>query len=73
MSLPFACVGAPVDKQAYAGLLGLQTTSNSGIVRTGFYDDSSTAFFYGPGTLLVGTEVNNLNVISGSMTYFAAT
>jgi hypothetical protein len=73
MSLPFACVGAVAERHGYPGIIGLQTTSNTGIRYTGFYDDSSTVFFYGPSTTLIGTEVGNTNIISGSMTYFTAT
>ena len=73
MTLPFACNGVDVDKQGYPGPIGLQTTSNAGITRTGFYDDSATAFFYGPGTVLIGTEVLASDILSGTVTYFTAT
>ena len=73
MILPFGCSGTDFDKQGYPGLIGLNSTSNTGIRYTGFYADGATVFFYGPGTVLIGTEVLANDILVGNITYFAAT
>ena len=63
MTLPFACSGTDVGLQGYPGVLSFSPAV--GITRTGFYDDSATVFFYGPGATMIGTQVTAVSYARG--------